>query len=193
MDLQEIVTENERRKEVKKDSYDPIKGTGCYGNRIVYDATRWGEGEVLIPESLLNDKLLNEAKTKKSYVKARCRHDFEYWCVMCVKVKDKTSGRDIAFRLNPAQRKMLAVMEQMREQEEPVRVILLKARQWGGSTLVQIYMAWWQTVLYTNCHSLICSHVKDTSATIRGIYSKLLTNYPNEYWDGVKSRVKSLS
>lgn len=183
--IEEIIEENERRKENRKADYDPVRGIGSYGERREYDAEKWDEGKVMLPMDLLDSPEFKKMKSKKDYVKLRCRYDFEYWCKKCVKIKDKTSGTEIPFELNRAQRKMLAVMEEMREHEEPVRVILLKARQWGGSTLVQIYMAWWQTVLYTNCHSLICSHVKDTSATIRGMYSKLLANYPTEYWEEV--------
>ena len=59
-------------------------------------------------------------------------------------------------------------------------MIMLKARQWGGSTLVQMYMAWIQMILAENWHSLICAHVKDTASTIRGIYSVMLESYPPE-------------
>lgn len=75
-------------------------------------------------------------------------------------------------------------MEKDRLAGRPIRVILLKARQWGGSTLVQIYMAWIQSCHCRNWHSLICAHVKDTSSVIRGMYSKLLDNYPPELWEG---------
>jgi len=53
-----------------------------------------------------------------------------------------------------------------------------------GSTLVQMYMAWIQSCHRRNWHSLICSQVKDTSSGIRGMYSRLLADYPLELWDG---------
>ena len=182
-DFRKITREDDRRRRLLKVIYDPVKGIGSYGKRKKTDTGDTRDGVCMLPVSLLEDPDYKKARSRRAYVKVRCRHDFEYWAVTCVRIKDKVSGRDIAFSLNAPQRKLLGVMERMRQSGKPVRVILLKARQWGGSTLVQIYMAWWQTVLHTNCHSLICSQVKDTSATIRGMYSKLLANYPEEYWE----------
>ena len=48
--------------------------------------------------------------------------------------------------------------------------------------LIQIYFAWIQIIHRRNWNSLICAHVKDTAATIRGMYTKLLARYPEEYW-----------
>lgn len=109
----------------------------------------------------------------------RYREDFALWCEECVSVVDKLTGRVVPFVLNKPQRRVAAIMERQRRQGQPVRLIMLKARQWGGSTLVQIYMAWMQLVRHTGWNSLICSHVKDASANIRGMYSLLLRNYPS--------------
>lgn len=79
---------------------------------------------------------------------------------------------------------MAAVLEGDRMARQPIRLILLKARQWGGSTLVQMYMAWIQSCLRRDWNSLICAHVKDAASGIRGMYTKLLDNYPADLWDG---------
>lgn len=107
------------------------------------------------------------------------KEDFERWCLECVSVTDKLTGAVVPFVLNAPQRRLAAVMEEQRRAGRPVRVILLKARQWGGSTLVQVYMAWMQLVRHTGWNSLICGHVKDASANIRGMYSLLLRCYPD--------------
>ncbi len=78
--------------------------------------------------------------------KLRFRHDFEYWCLKCVKISDKVTRRLIPFRLNAPQRRLAALLEQRRREGRPLRFIMLKARQWGGSTLVQIYFAWIQII-----------------------------------------------
>lgn len=108
----------------------------------------------------------------------RYYENFALWCEECVCVTDKLTGRVVPFVLNSPQRRVAAIMERQRKQGQPIRLIMLKARQWGGSTLVQIYMAWMQLVRHTGWNSLICSHVKDASANIRGMYSLLLRNYP---------------
>jgi len=91
---------------------------------------------------------------------------------------DKQTGRRVPFRLNAPQRQMLAVMEGQRASGKPVRVILLKARQWGGSTLVQMYMAWHQLVLHTGWNSFICGHQHVTSKAIKRMYNIMLSHYP---------------
>ena len=108
----------------------------------------------------------------------RIRYDFEFWCARCVTIKDKVSAQNVPFILNAPQRRTLAILEDMRLAKQPIRLIMLKARQWGGSTLVQIYMAWIQIVHARNWNSLICAHLKDTSSAIRGMYTRLLRQYP---------------
>lgn len=123
----------------------------------------------------------------------RVQTDFEYWARHCVTIRDKISGRDVPLVLNKPQRKLLAVLERQRKAGQPLRVIILKARQWGGSTMVQAYMAWIQLVHRENWNSIICAHLKDTSATLRAMYSKILDNYPKELLpDGKPLRMKSL-
>lgn len=113
----------------------------------------------------------------------RCKSDFGYWAARAVVIRDKTSGRNVPFVLNRAQRRVLGILEDMRTAGRPIRLIMLKARQWGGSTLVQVYMAWIQLVHCRNWHSVICAHVQDASRTIRGMYTNLLDNYPAELTD----------
>ncbi len=120
--------------------------------------------------------------SSEEWAKLRCRHDFEYWAATCGTIRDKESGRIIPLRLNRPQRRVLSIIEERRRSNKPIRLILLKARQWGGSTLVMYYMAWIQTCLATNWNSLICAQVKDTASTIRGMYSRLIERYPAELW-----------
>lgn len=112
----------------------------------------------------------------------RLHDDFAYWCARCVIIKDKISARDVPFRLNRPQRRLAAELERQRLAGHPLRLIMLKARQWGGSTLVQMYMAWIQIMHRRNWHSLICAQVKDTSRIILGMYEHMLDRYPEELW-----------
>ena len=178
--IQEVLEENRLRNDALRNRYDPLLGIGCCGER---KEVRDGTEKILVPVSLLQDPDYISAKTKIEKDKARFKHDFEFWAAKCVKIKDKSSGRDVPFVLNRPQRRLLAALEEDRTAGLPCRIIMLKARQWGGSTLVQIYMAWNQIILTTGSNSLICAHVKDTAATIRGMYSKVLDLYPKEFQD----------
>lgn len=84
----------------------------------------------------------------------------------------------IPFELNYAQRYVLSVLEEMRHKGVPIRIILLKARQWGGSTLVQLYMAWIQLFVMEGWYSVIIAQTKDTAKRIKAMYKKVLDNIP---------------
>lgn len=110
----------------------------------------------------------------------RMREDFEYWAWRCVRVAHKTTRRRVPFVLNRAQRKVLAEMERQRRAGKPVRVIVLKSRQWGCSTLVCYYMMWMQLMRRPGLNSLVCAHNHSAATTLRGNCSDLVANYPEE-------------
>ena len=66
--------------------------------------------------------------------RVRLQYDFEFWCLTCVEIQDKLTKRMIPFRLNYGQRKTVAEFERQRLSHVPIRIIIVKARQWGGST-----------------------------------------------------------
>ena len=183
MNTPEILAENLRRMSARQESYDPERGIGCLGERA--EASEPGTGRrALVPVAMLRDPAYPAASESVfEWRKLRCRHDFEYWCATCATIRDKLSGQQVNFILNAPQRRVAAVLEGDRLAGRPIRMILLKARQWGGSTLVQFYMAWIQLCHKTNWHSLICAHVKDTAGVIRGMYTKLLEQYPDGIFD----------
>lgn len=111
------------------------------------------------------------------------KDNFEAWAERCVLIRDKVSGRDIPLRLNDGQKKVVETLERQRRDSRPLRAIVLKARQWGCSTVIMAYMAWIQIVHCRNWHSVILAHVKDSAANIRGMYSKIIDNYPEEFTD----------
>lgn len=110
----------------------------------------------------------------------RCRRDFEYWAATCCYIKNKKGGEDILFRLNRPQRKMVEVLEKMRTTFKPIRLILLKARQWGGSTCSQLYMAWLQLMHKEGLNSLIVAHQHMATYEIRDMFLRMIENYPEK-------------
>lgn len=177
--IKDIIAENRRRTARLADNYDPISGQGCLGERIT--VRRRGGKDVLVPATMTADPSYRKQMSAHDFNQLRQRHDFEYWCATCVTVKDKSGYADVRLRLNRPQRIIAGVLERQRTASQPIRAILLKARQLGGSTVVQAYMAWLQLLHRDNWHSLICAHVKDAAQTIRGMMSKLLASYPEEY------------
>lgn len=128
----------------------------------------------------LYDYETNRPKVVEQFTRIRIRHDFCFWAFVYVLIKNKLGGEDIHFRLNRPQRRLVERFERMRLAGKPIRLILLKARQWGGSTCTQIYMAWIQLVHMRSWNSLIVGHVKDASVEVKDMFDKMLENYPIE-------------
>lgn len=112
------------------------------------------------------------------FVQERFRHDFEFWAVLCIIIQDKLTLQDVPFILRKAQLILLTKLEKMRMAGKPIRVILLKARQWGGSTLVQFYMMWIQQIHKTNWHLAVCAQDDGASKNIGEMYQRASTFYP---------------
>ncbi len=110
----------------------------------------------------------------------RIYEDFAYWAGTRAYIKSKTEGVEVLFTLNRAQRKLVEMLEGMRRRNEPIRLILLKARQWGGSTCVQLYMAWLQLLHKEGLNSLILAHQGCATDEIKDMLDRLIRNYPPE-------------
>ncbi len=175
--INKIIIENERRKAVlANDRYDPLTGVGCCGTRVEV-AGCW------VPKLLLDQNPNYSMLEPLQQERLRIVEDFEFWCARCVTIRDKMSGRSVPFVLNRPQRRLVAVMEGQRLAGQPVRIILLKARQWGASTLVQMYLAWMQMVRHKGWNSIICGHKHTSSKSIKRMYNTLLRHYPREMLD----------
>lgn len=185
MKYTELLAENRRRLALlpERRPYDPRTGEGCCGERTEVTTPLPDLPRAFVPVAMTRDADYSPRLGATAWERLRIRHDFEYWAWRCVRIFYKTAGGEGPFRLNAGQRRVLEVMEDDRRAGRPVRVIVLKARQWGCSTLVAVYMAWYQLVLLRNCNSLICGHVKDAATNIRSMLEYLLSQYPEELWD----------
>lgn len=203
-EVNSILSENTKRLNELFSPYDPVTGVGSPIKRVKLSFFHNNNKFTLyIPDSMYKDHkvlidLLNETgspsevivktigKGRKSDADSlvselnalRLDYDFEYWAVTCVKIQDKKTKNRIPFKLNKPQRKALIPLEEMRLEGVPIRNIILKARQWGGSTLVQVYMAWIQIRHKMNWHSAIIADVDDQARNIRGMYTALAREYP---------------
>lgn len=193
-----LISENKRRNAILDAEYNPFTG---YGSLIPRQKVTLSdiENELLLPIPMLNidwvDFLFSKYKSLHDAAKGtgsqiedvfsvltseRFKHDFEFWAATCIKILEKDTFVDIPFILRGAQRTLLNEMEAMRIAMEPIRIVLLKARQWGGSTLVQIYMMWIQQVLKNNWHLAVCAQDDNAAKNINGMYSNAANKYPKE-------------
>lgn len=201
INIEAILKENTERNKSLDAFYDPISGIGSPIERFKLYVD--DEHFVLLPNSMkdipiINGIILSGTITKyltevngnptpeelNSFViglsDLRLDYDFEFWAVTCVVIKHKIGGGDVPFVLNNGQRRLLVAFEKQRSEHKPIRVILLKARQWGGSTLTQIYAAWIQNRVRKNVkwNSIIVALVENQARNIRSMYRNLAKHYP---------------
>ena len=201
MNIEELVTENERRKAELYAPFDPITGEGSVGKRKQVHIDDLYPYDMNLPVAMLGNELVKKIissgsvnafcmkrygkcdtdtreKVTREFLRVRCRHDFPFYAYAYNEIKNKDGGKNIHFRLTYPQRYMLGVLENMRLQGKPIRVVLLKSRQWGGSTLVQLYIAWIQLLHKEGWYSAIVAQDATTSRTIKALYSKMLEQLP---------------
>lgn len=108
---------------------------------------------------------------------ARISRDPWFAFYVCFSIRYKKGGKG-PFVLNYAQRLTLCVLEEMRMAGVPIRIIIEKARQWGGSTLVDLYIAWMQLFVCEQWNASVVAQTKDTARRIKDMYEFVLDNMP---------------
>ena len=202
-----IIRENERRNAAFYRKFNPITGEGSvmFENRtkvtiedypikvqylpvsmmrvpLVKKIVRAGSIRKFI-ETVLKTDYTDEAASKviEQFDRVRIKYDYAYWAASLAYIKSKGGGEDILFRLNRSQRRLVEKLEKMRLDGKPIRLILLKARQWGGSTCIQLYMAWLQLVVKKGLNSLIVAHLGTASDEIEDMFKRMIDAYPVSY------------
>ena len=67
----------------------------------------------------------------------KCRNKFPFFCYKEVKIRPKRGGTLIPLELNRPQRHVQTIKRRLAQRHRPLRLLILKARQWGSSTLCQ--------------------------------------------------------
>jgi len=192
-----LLEENKRRNALLDAYYDPVIG---YGGPFERQKVSFSDIKTVmyLPVEMLNVKWINYLvgfsslvdyskkfntsveKVMSSIANERFKYDFEFWAATTIKITDKDTFRDTPFILRGAQLILLVVLEEMRLAGVPIRIVLLKARQWGGSTLVQIYMMWIQQIHKQNWHLAVCAQDDNAARNMRSMYTRAARFYPKE-------------
>lgn len=202
--ISKILQENERRRAIVFAPFNPITGEGSIGQRVAFTVSDYPIPTQYLPVEMMDEpfvKSLSKAgsvdafirdalllpvtddardKVVEEFIRIRQKHDYPFWAAMFAYIKRKGGGTDVLFRLNRPQRKLIKRLEKMRKAGKPIRLILLKARQWGGSTAIQIYMAWLQLVHEVGLNSLIIAHQGTGSDEIKDMFDRMIKSYPVE-------------
>ena len=195
-----IIEENKQHFASLFSDYNPMTGVGSPIDRVRLTLTRDGK-HILIPayiasssaftemlghptlEDYIESKNLNRDDVYDVITRLRIKYDFEYWAATCATIFDKTSGQEVKFKLRKAQRKLLKVLVETAFALKPIRIILVKARQWGGSTLVQLFCAWIQLFHRKNWNSVIATHIEEAARNIRSMYTLMAERHPKDIQD----------
>lgn len=201
--VESLLAENARRCAENSREFDPVSGRGSTGERFHFQVK--GLPEAWLPVSMKDEPEIKglletgdlDAWLRREHGRApsqrdrenaarrltrlRHLHDFPYWAATCAYIKNKQGGDDILFRLNRPQRKFVERLEAIRLAGRPIRLILLKARQWGGSTCSQLYIAWLQLVHDKGLNSLIIAHQGMGSDEIKDMFDRMINSYPEQY------------
>lgn len=205
MTVQDILTINEKRNADINAKFNPITGEGSVGERYELVIDDFPFRKQYLPVAMRDIPLvaqLTEARSIDNFItqnfpdedRERCRklvieqfircrikHDFPFWAAMFVYIQSKQPGEgEVLFRLTRPQRRFVKTLEDFRTNNLPIRLVMLKARQWGGSTTSQLYMAWLQLVHKRGLSSVIVSQTKKTSFTIKAMLDRALDKYPLE-------------
>lgn len=201
MSIEDLILEDNKRVGTIRAKFEPISGIGAVGERKEVFIPDLHPQTMFLPFPMLKVKLIKEIlkcggielfciqrygdcdeetreKVVRQFYRIRAKHDFCFAAYAFFEIKNKEGGKNIHFKLTFPQRYLLGILEEMRLAGLPIRIILLKARQWGGSTLVQLYIAWVQLFWKEGWYSVIVAQDASTSRKIKAMYSKMLEMFP---------------
>lgn len=200
-----LLAENDRRNEVMFAKFDPVTGEGSIGKRVRVSIADFAIPVQWLPVEMMDiplvkklvkagsiDKFLSSVmhvepndddfiKVSRTLIRLRYKNDFPFWTATLVYIHNKDAGKDVLFRLWYPQRILVSRFEAKRKAGEPIRLILLKARQWGGSTTTQLYMAWLQFFHKKGLNSLIIAHQGTASDEIKDMFDLMIKKHPVEF------------
>ena len=199
-DVKEMIRTDRERKNKYFRIYDPVRGDkdGEVVPRVPF--TMDGQ-EYFVPAEMMSDPFVkayvkykgasgllqatgqydteeNRRLIMENLFRLRLKYDFEFSAATEDKIQDKETKKFIPLILNEGQRILVGEYERQRLAGVPIRVLLVKARQWGGSTATQCYMSWLQRYWFENWHSCIVALDQTKAVNIRTMYKNLIAKLP---------------
>lgn len=101
-----------------------------------------------------------------------------------IKIRNK-EGKIISLTLNRPQQKLYDIIKEQKQAKKPVRIIILKARQMGFSTLTESIL-FKETVTKFNRRSGIITHLATATTNLFNMSKLMLDNLPEDMRPSVK-------
>lgn len=203
--INSILAENEKRLHLLRAEYDPKTGAGLSElldeKRVKLVIEDFAIPVQWVPEEMMRDPLISGIAREKSiekYIKGRKwkygepdkislerrirrirnKHDFCFWAYFNIKITHKKLRKRVRFKLNLPQLVVLKKCEQLRKAGTSIDLIILKARQWGGSTFCFFYQCY-LLFMWDSAHSFaIAAHTSSASQTILNMLRRTIWDYP---------------
>jgi hypothetical protein len=116
--------------------------------------------------------LTPEQKAKRK----KLRDDFEYYAKHCVKIRTK-KGKIAPLVLNRVQKRFLKEVLDQQAKTGKTRMVVLKARQQGLSTVISALQYWWLSQRKAQ-KGLVMAHEGDSTTTLLDMYRRIHDNVP---------------
>lgn len=193
-----IVAESAKRYRILQAEHDPITGQGSVGKRVKVEIPDFSIPVQYIPVEMRKNSLVDSIiragsierfcsmkgmdatgrdEVERELIKVREKYDFQFWAYFEIHIDDKQGRGTIPFKLNYAQIYTLRQLEKMRKGEKPIRMIILKARQWGGSTLCLFYQVWIAVKWVDTYKFSVCAQLDGVAASIARMFTTALDDY----------------
>ena len=192
-DIPALIEESDRRRDALRAlwyDYDPVTGRGS----LIPRTEVWWQGEEkhALPLWMLESiedpatrSLLDLAAADRlplgtvlaesgpgavrTFLRMRERYDLEFYAHTHQKVRTKRQGLQ-PLTHNLPQRRLDALVYRQIQAGAPIRIVIVKARQWGGSTYAQGLLNWIQQCHKTYWNSVIVAKDKDQANHLRQMY-----------------------
>ena len=103
--------------------------------------------------------------------------DFAQYAPRCLMIQSKT-GEIVPLRMNAPQRRLYQQVEELKAKGLPVRVLVLKARQMGFSTLLE-GMLFHASATAFHVNSLVVAHKNEATRNLFGMTRRYYDNLPS--------------
>lgn len=197
----EIITENKERHKRLLAEYDPITGEGGPCERVKIEIKDCAIPVQYIPIEMMEVDLIQKIvkagtisrfirlhsweggkkpsveQVNREIIKVREKHDFAFWAYFEILIDDKLGSGSIPFKLNYAQIYTLEKCEALRKADKPINIIILKARQWGGSTFCLFYQIWIGMKWRPSHKFSVCAQVNGVAVSITQMFASALRTY----------------
>jgi hypothetical protein len=117
------------------------------------------------------------APTDALATRKRLFNDFEFYCKHCVKIRTK-KGTIVPLVFNPIQKRFAKAISDQMDTRGYVRMVVLKARQQGLSTVITAWQYWWTSQRKAQ-KGLVMAHEADSTTSLWDMYKRVHDNAPS--------------